>query len=392
MWIRGILNKSLCFALGLLLSPTVLAASWTATGPDTGNWHRVVLDESVYAQLGQRHPNAIRVRDAQGRELAHALCSGPVGWRTTAVERPLTLLSRGVQAGLGADRQITLLRSPGVAMDPPWVRTIVDLRDVSGQLSAVRLPDEWASADITLRSSPDLRQWSRPLVVEPAAAALALRRPTPVSWLALDLTPPQTLAPAQITLEVQVENPDSGLHWFAPADPGAAIFSNPRGLAIRGIRPSAETAAMLQSFEVASRLGPGDAWKARGRWTPEGESRALTFSGVGDTEWRVQPTPADAAVRWEYAHDALELRVADSAELPLQISLDATERPRRLCNHPDFFGPATTLELQSGSLASDAPPPSSAQSNLRPWFLLIALPLLLAWLIWINRRPKARDE
>lgn len=365
----------------LCLSPA--HAAWVTDAPAAqGHW-RIPLDDAIYATLGDASFEQLRLHDTHGQEQAYALCAQRQAGQAQELLLPSTALVRGSEPSLDASGQLQVLRSPGLKEGPPWLRLIVDLRELPGPLQALQWPSHSEQEQISLRSSPDLRQWSRPLSLRREGDRLVLDRPLSQNWLGLSFDPPLTRSPDALRVWTQAGKSQRAVHWFQAELNPEGVYRHNRSQALRGVRLDASD---IESLQLESRLGPGDAWKSRGSWRPAQGAAELLFPAVGDQEWRVRTQPEQVS-RASFAHDALELRLPSDIQPPLRLSIGPRQRPLLTCPQLGSADRMTALQLRpadgrDGALSGQ----SEGPQNLRPWFLLIALPLVLLWFWHLRRR------
>lgn len=365
--------------------PTAAAAALRVDAEPAPGWLRLPLDEPAWRALAGAHPRALQAFGPEGREQPLALCVPAERGLQAGLEVPVLAAPRGAQPVVGADGSARLRLPPGVRAQPPYPRLILDLRGLPGRVAAVELDPALAGRELTLRSSPNLEQWSLPLALRRSGGKLLLVEPLPTSWMALDLSPGLRDVPPAMGILLQQDRGQRPLQWFTLPTDAQGVADNPRALPIRGARPVGAP-AQLGAMRVDSRLDDGDAWKSRGGWRAGQGPAEVGFAAVGDGQWRLRAEPEDLALRWQLAHDALELRLPAGTPLPLRLEVGAARRPPLSCDDGRWAGPARTLALEADGSGPGVAPADDAPRNLRPAFLLLLAVAALLWAIWRRRR------
>ena len=326
--------------------PTAAAAALRVDAEPAPGWLRLPLDEPAWRALAGAHPRALQAFGPEGREQPLALCVPAERGLQAGLEVPVLAAPSGAQPVVGADGSARLRLPPG---------------------------------------SPNLEQWSLPLALRRSGGKLLLVEPLPTSWMALDLSPGLRDVPPAMGILLQQDRGQRPLQWFTLPTDAQGVADNPRALPIRGARPVGAP-AQLGAMRVDSRLDDGDAWKSRGGWRAGQGPAEVGFAAVGDGQWRLRAEPEDLALRWQLAHDALELRLPAGTPLPLRLEVGAARRPPLSCDDGRWAGPARTLALEADGSGPGVAPADDAPRNLRPAFLLLLAVAALLWAIWRRRR------
>lgn len=362
------------------IAPILTGLLWLASLPAlaTDTWQRVPLSTDDRIAL-QSVDASLQILDAQGIDVPYGICPTLVVPPKETLSVPVTPLIRGSELVLQADTSIAVITAPGVSLEPPWERWVLDLRQSSQRVLGLALPAGLSPRDFTLRSSPDLKQWSRPLTLTAnGSGQLVLADPVGAHWLALVFTREPDFAPDMLEVTLAAGTPARDRQWFA-VEPGAdGVVSAPLQEVVRGVRVTGPTAG-LQAINLASRIQPRDAWKARGGWRPGDGPSQILFNGVGDHQWQLQAQPKNPALQWWLAHDRMEIRIAGTPELPLTAQASDTHRHKLACDERLWNQPPGTVELALDALISSNDD-ESGLPNLLPWFLgLLALVGLLLY-------------
>lgn len=335
-------------------------------------WQRVPLspqDRITLEEVGSQ----LQIVDAQGNDVAYGICPAVEAVPLEQQSVDLTPLIRGSELALRSDGTATVHTAPGVSLRPPWERWIADLRGPRQRVTGLDLPAGIDPRNITLRSSPDLQQWSRPLdFTVNDAGSLVLSDHLGADWLAIIFTKEPDFAPAQLVVSLAAGAPIRGRQWFPVQLGPQSVTSAPLNEAVRGVRVTGETSS-LQAINIASRIKPSDAWKARGRWQPGDGATQILFNGIGDHQWQLQAQPRLDNLHWWLAHDRMEIRVLGTPPQPLTARVENTPRRLLACDAPVWKLRPQAAELTLDSLGGTGVA-ESQNRNILPWFLgLLAL-------------------
>ncbi len=335
-------------------------------------WQRAPL--SIENRMSLQHrAGQLQILDAQGNDVPYGVCPTMVVPARKTLTAPVIPLIRGSELVLQADASIAVATAPGVTLQPPWERWVLDLRDAPQRVLGLQLPEGLSPQDFNLRSSPDLKQWSRPLTITNAGGRkLLLADPIGAHWLALVFTREPEYAPETLEVSLAEGTPARERQWFAVTPSVEGVVSAPLDEVVRGVRVTGNTTG-LQAINLASRIKPRDAWKARGGWRPGDGPTQILFNGIGDHQWQLQARPATTDLQWWLAHDRMEIRIPGTPELPLSARIGDSYRHKLACDSSLWTQPAGTVNLPLDSLAPPAPK-DAGTPNLLPWFLgLLAL-------------------
>lgn len=359
----------------MLLVLGLFARSPSAFAQDT--WLQVPLSATDRVTLSQAGV-PLNIRDAQGNPVAYALCPVLKASPSRQQDVPLTALTRGAELRLRGNGSAHLQTAPGVSLQPPWERWVLDLRPLAQPLIGFRLPARIDPETISLRSSPNLQQWSRPHPFTVAADGnLLFANPLGDDWLAIVFSVEPDFAPKNLTATLAADTPQRDRQWF-PVKPDAnGIVDAPLPERVRGVQISSANPP-LQGIDLASRIKPRDAWKARGQWRPGDGPTVILFNGIGDAQWRLQARPAQAERDWMLAHDRMEIRMESTAALPLTVVAESSRPHLLACDSQRWTAAARTLPMSFAALEAIPTRANSQSTNVLPWFLglLVILTLL----------------
>lgn len=367
-----------------------LLASAPMAATAAAEWLRSPIDVNDRLRLEELGAHRLRLLDADGEPVRFALCPQIAESPRRDAQVPVSALTRGAELRLTASGALTISSAPGVQLEPPWERLVLDLRNTPGAVSTVRIPDALSEATLTLRSSPNLRQWSRPLAYRRVDGhQLEMEFPVRDSWLSLHILPEPLAAPDSMAVQLVDSGPVRALQWFDVEPDSAGAVTAPLNAPVRGVRMQ-EVDAALAEVQIASRSGARDAWKARGTWRSGDGPLVRQFNGIGDRQWRLQAQPNALAGFWQIAHDALEIRIPADAQRPIRAALDLPHEPLLDCSSSVWTGRSQPLAIDLAFPdAADSAPADAAPSNVLPWFLLalggVGILVLLA------RRVMPRD-
>lgn len=367
-----------------------LLASAPMAATAAAEWLRSPIDVNDRLRLEELGAHRLRLLDAEGEPVRFALCPQIAESPRRDAQVPVSALTRGAELRLTATGTLTVNTAPGVQLAPPWERLVLDLRNTPGAVSTVRIPDTLAGAAITLRGSPNLRQWSRPLAYRRIAGnQLQMEFPVKDSWLSLHILPEPLVAPDSMDVQLVDSGPVRALQWFDVEPDSTGAVTAPLNAPVRGVRMQ-ELDDALAEVQIASRSGPRDAWKARGLWRSGDGPLVRQFNGIGDQQWRLQARPDELAGFWQIAHEALEIRIPADARRPIRAALDLPHKPLLDCSSSVWTRPSQPIAIDLAFPgATDTASGDAAPTNVLPWFLLglggVGILVLLA------RRVMPRD-
>lgn len=368
MSILGLWNKriSAAIAAGVVL---LLALPSSANN----NWLQIPLSVDDRLRIAESGIDKLHIIDANGVELSFAFCATPESTQAVEQSVPTIALPRGIEAEVGPDGAPVFRRSPGVEREPPWERWVLDLRAQTKAVSAVKLPQGIEADRVQLRSSPNLRQWSRALDADinlnPDGTWLRLHTPQHGDWLSIRLNQETALDPVQLAVEIRDDDPLRARQWHTVQPDDKGVVTAPLREPIRGVRIRGDDND-IERFVIASRIKNSDAWKARGQWdTSQGKAQIL-FNGIGDQQWQLRAFPRQGAIEWQLAHDARELRVSGHPPLPLTAHTGSKRSANSACDAASWSGLAKQASLHLDLISTDHHyADDRSQVNVLPWFL-----------------------
>jgi hypothetical protein len=292
--------------------------------------HEVTLPDAVYQGVTRADLGDLRVFNAGGSVVPHALCTGPVTVADTVAERPLPVFPlrreerRGVaqnsarvnvQTPGGTSVQVTEGAQPGALTAMADNRSdsfVVDAGGAGGALRALRLawstPDGASEAQVRVEASEDLNQWR---IIVPATTLLhvaadgrALDRnhidlpEAKYRYLRLVRNEGPAVVISGVGADVVQRGAVAAPQWFAAqpaadAENDAFLYDAGRMAPVQTARVELTMPNMALRIALDSRREPGQAWQSR--WSGDVTSinggaadAAPTFGPVTDTLWRVR--------------------------------------------------------------------------------------------------------
>ena len=334
-------SRPLALALAALAS-VVVAAAAAGQPPSTRDFayglfveseagrpaQQFTLPDAVYQGVTRADLGDLRVFNAGGVVVPHALCTGPAVAADTVSERPLPVfpLRRPKPLGSAGNGRVTV-QTPGgtsvqvveapasAAITPmpqgPADGFVVDAGGVTGALRSLRLswstPDGASEAQVRVEASEDLNAWRTVVagttLLHVAADGRALDRnhiDLPESryrYLRLVRNAGPAVAISGVSAEVVEAAAVPAPHWFAAmpaaaAEDGAFLFDAGRLAPVESARVDLSVPNMSLGIALDSRAAPEQAWRTR--WTGDVTSiggnagSAPAFAPVTDTLWRVR--------------------------------------------------------------------------------------------------------
>ena len=327
-----------CFAL-LLVAAAGAAAADTPTpksfaygllvesgmGPPA---HQFTLPDEVYQRVTRSDLGDLRVFNAGGIVVPHALCTGPETTSESVVERPLPVfpLRRPRPPRALGDGRVTVQTPGGTSVQviegggspalTPAVEDaadgfVVDAGGASGALRALRLswstPDGASEAQVRVEASEDLNSWrtivAGTTLLRVSAEGQALDRShidlpeARYRYLRLVRNAGPAVVISGVSADVVQPGATSALRWFAALpmadEDGAFVFDGAHLAPVQEARIVLATANMALRVALDSRRAPDQPWQAR--WSGEissidGGNAAQTppFPAVTDPLWRVR--------------------------------------------------------------------------------------------------------
>lgn len=378
--------------LAITLIGGVLWMNTPAIAANSSPWLRAPLSVAERLLLEGVGSDRVQLFDATGERVDFALCSEVIDAPTRWAQVPVLSLNRGLRLKLDASGDPTVHASPGVKQEPPWDRLILDLRAEESPISRIRLPANLIATEITLRSSPNLRQMSRPLEFQSNGKNEIIVAATIRSdWAIIELERETTAAPSHMEVSLQTSAPLRSLQWF-DVDPNTkGEVDAPLASPVRGIRLQ-DTGQSLRALHFASRTNARDAWKDRGGWVAGDGPAQVRFNGVGDAQWQLLKEPAETRGLWQMAHDAREYRLLSGPALPIQARIGPAHRPALACSDARWNHRSKVTAIDYGPVATasvDEPAPPDNR-NVRPVFL--ALLVVILGIVMIAKRKYAKQH
>jgi hypothetical protein len=287
------------------------------------------LPDAVYQGVTRADLGDLRVFNAGGVVVPHALCAGAEVGAEIVSERPLPVfpLRRPAPLGSQAGGRVTL-QTPGgtsvqvveghaasAAITPtapaPADGFVVDAGNAPGALRTLRLswstPDGASEAQVRVEASEDLNAWRTVVagttLLHIAADGQALDRnhidlpEARYRYLRLVRNAGPAVAISGVSADVVTPGAASAPRWFAAmpaadAEDGAFLFDASRLAPVEAARIDLAVANMALGIALDSRAAPGQEWRTR--WTGDvssvggSEAAAPAFGAVTDTLWRVR--------------------------------------------------------------------------------------------------------
>lgn len=290
--------------------------------------HELTLPDEVYEGATRTDLGDVRVFNAGGIVVPHALCAGPVAAAASVREQSLPVfpLRRPPPLGSQGDGRVTVQTPGGTSVQVIEGATsraltpgtpdaaegfVVDASAVDGSLRALRLswstPDGASEAQVRVEASEDLNTWrtmvAATTLLHVAADGRALDRnhvDLPESryrYLRLVRNSGPAVAIGAVTADVVQPAALAEPRWFAAMpmadEDGAFLFDATRLAPVQVARVVLATSNMALRIALDSRHGPEQPW--RERWSGEvssvdGGNAAQTppFPDVTDPLWRVR--------------------------------------------------------------------------------------------------------
>jgi hypothetical protein len=287
------------------------------------------VPEPVYQGVTRSDLGDLRVFNAGGIVVPHALCTGPVATADTVAERPLPVFPLRRPPPLGAQPGGRVsVQTPGgtsvqviepgasKALTPPGAPAadgfVVDASATPDALRALRLvwsaPDGASEAQVRVEASEDLNTWrtvvAATTLLHVAADGRALDRShidlpeARYRYLRLVRSGGPAVAIGAVTADVVHAGTPAEPQWFAAmpaADAGSEgfLFDAGRLAPVEAARVVLATPNMALRIALDSRRGPEQPWQQR--WSGDissvdGGNAAQTppFAAVSDPLWRVR--------------------------------------------------------------------------------------------------------
>ena len=289
--------------------------------------HQFTLPDEVYQRVTRSDLGDLRVFNAGGIVVPHALCTGPETSAASVTERPLPVfpLNRPRPARAQGDGRITV-QTPGgtsvqviegggsAALTPtvegPADGFVVDASGVTDALRALRLawstPDGASEAQVSVEASEDLNAW-RTIVggttlLHVSAEGQALDRShidlpeARYRYLRLVRNVGPAVVISGVSADVVQPGATSALRWFAAApladEDGAFVYDGAHLAPVQEARVELSTPNMALNVALDSRAGTEQAWRTR--WSGDVTSvggagaKATAFAAATDSLWRVR--------------------------------------------------------------------------------------------------------
>lgn len=311
------------FAYGVTLAP-----------PEAAEAYALPLPEAVYRTVTRRDLRDLRVFDARGAVVQHALCAPetPLERHATAWEAGIWGLpagsapaaAQGTRLDLHTADGTRLQVQEGAAADAPGgaFEYVLDARAVDEPLTELQLDWQWQSPEgrqqlaLRVEASDDLDRWrsvvSRTTLLraegdagrlERSRLALPKARYAFLRLVPLDERARDWLQGAQL-LAVEDKPAPAPVTWFTAealpfGEPHIRSFRSDRLAPVQRLRFALPAPNLLLQMRVASREADGDDWRQRvtgAAVTAGNDDAGLVVPGVQDRQWRVEITQGSEAL------------------------------------------------------------------------------------------------